>query len=678
MSGTSIVRFFVFIVYCIIPFLGGNHLPLFYVTIDKFWIENLFILCLILSLMFLFLSKKDSAPFIMKKFLLFFAPFMAITVLSLIYTWNTLSTLKEINTLLWVTGVVFLASSLTDKDSFLKALVVGAFLSSLCSIVQFTVLYPKLMDVLRQSKYALLVEAQPIPFSSFLYHNIFGGYLASIAPISLYFAVYKRKIFYSITTITILTGLILTTTRIGIGLAVLSILASLIVSAKDRDVRGLFHITGLACAGLLVAVFLMNIHIKDAPRGVQQEIKQKITNIPTQIKTLNTRTEIWKAGLKAFVNKPILGYGAGTFEYPYKKYYEGGFGTKYAHSTLIKIGVELGAIGIICWLFYLVGCLIWVRNVIWDRKNVSILYATASLFVFGMVDFSFDVPAHVITFFLLTGLLIQDSPEKEPICARNDQLKLTTHGMFILLLIGLCLCSFYFTTRVNLAHKAIENGTAMAENGFPPFEVYNTYEDAIEKMPLNNEGYIRATGALIVLTNADKDVLRKEESKVILLSHLEKMEKSKDNNSELFYTIGTGYGVFGNIEKVDFYLTKALINLPSSAYYVLELAEYYFNLGDYGKSKQTIKSFAPYMNNYENTRNPNGFYVYKMRDLEAEIALREGDDNALVLARENLKDAERERFVITSVRARELIKKEILIDHLRKRVDFIKLQTEKK
>ena len=57
---------------------------------------------------------------------------------------------------------------------------------------------------------------------------------------------------------------------------------------------------------------------------------------------------------------------------------------------------------------------------------------------------------------------------------------------------GLCLCSFYFTTRVNLASKAIENGTAMEENGFPLIAVYNTYEDAIEKMPLNNEGYIKA------------------------------------------------------------------------------------------------------------------------------------------------------------------------------------------
>ena len=59
----------------------------------------------------------------------------------------------------------------------------------------------------------------------------------------------------------------------------------------------------------------------------------------------------------------------------------------------------------------------------------------------------------------------------------------------------------------------------------------------------------RQTGALIALSNTDKDVKRKEETKKILLSHLNKMEKLKDNNSELFYTIGIGYAILGNNEK---------------------------------------------------------------------------------------------------------------------------------
>jgi O-antigen ligase len=675
MPSTTIVRFFVFIVFCSIPFLGGNHLPLFYVTIDKFFIENLFLLCLVISLMLVLVSKKNVVLFIWQKFLLFFAPFLAITVLSLFYTWNSLSTLKEINTLIWVIGAVFLLGAFSDKDLILKALIFGAFLSSLCAIMQFTVVYPALMDAFRKSRYSLLVEAQPIPFSSFLYHNIFGGYLASIAPISFFFAVYRRRIFYSITTVIILTALILTTTRIGIGLVALFILVSLILSVKDRDVKRILHIAGLTCAGFFVAVLLMNVHIKDTPKGVQREITQKIASIPTQIKTLNTRTEIWKAGVKAFVNKPVLGYGAGTFEHPYKKYYDGGFGTKYAHSTLIKIGVELGIIGLLCWCFYLAGCFIWMRNLIWDKKNISILCGIFSFFVFSMVDFSFDAPAHVITFFLLTSLLIKDGPIRDLPHEKASQMKLVTHGILILL-IGLCLCSFYFTTRANLVNKAIENGTTMEENGFPLIAVYNAYEDAIEKMPLNNEGYMKATGVLIALFNTDKNIVSKEETKIKLSNHLNKMEKSKDKDSELFYTIGTGYATIGNNEKTNYYYTKALSYLPSSAYYVTGLAEYYFNLGDYEKAKQTIKSFAPYISNYETTRNPNGFYVYKMRDLEVEIAIREGSiSNAIALARENLKDAERERFVITSVRARGLVNKENVLDNLRKRI--IKLQTEK-
>ncbi len=112
-------------------------------------------------------------------------------------------------------------------------------------------------------------------------------------------------------------------------------------------------------------------------------MKYKVTNIGAQIKSLNTRTEIWERGLRAFVHKPVLGYGAGTFEYPYRKYYDGSFGTKYAHSMIIKTIVELGIVGIICWIFYLIGCFIWIRNVFPDRKNVHVILA---FYRFSLVD----------------------------------------------------------------------------------------------------------------------------------------------------------------------------------------------------------------------------------------------------------------------------------------------------
>lgn len=676
-SSMRILKYFVFIVYCSVPFLGGNHLPLYYITIDRFWIENIFLLSLIASMVLLFLNRKGADPYMWKKFFLFFMPFMAINIISLFYTWNMLSTLKEINLLLWAAGAVFLMCSVSDRDFIVKALVCGAFLSALCAIIQFTVLYPKLMDMYRNSQYALLVGSQTIPFSSFLYHNIFGGYLAAILPVSIYFAIFEKKKIYSITTIVILAGLILTTTRIGLGLAMLAVLITLVFLVRDRKVRDGLCLLGIVLVGVGIAVILMTAGEKGAPDGVQREITYKMSNIPAQMKTLNTRTKIWKTGLKAFVDKPILGYGAGTFEYPYKKYFDGGLGAKYAHSAVIKIAVELGIAGIVCWFLYLAGCLIWLQNVFSSRKDVFIALSAVAFLLFGIVDFSFDTSAHVITFFLLTGSLSQCGGERKLSCEKQQKGRSTHYGMFVAVIV-LCLFSFYFTTKVNLSRKAIENGSAMEENVFPLNGIYNAYEDAIAKMPLNNEGYIKATVALMAILNSDKDMTKKEETKTILSSYLRKMEETKDKNSELYYTIGIGHKALGNKEKAEYYLNEALFYLPSSSYYVLGLAEYYFNLNDFKKAKQTLRSFDPYVSNYENLRNPNGFFVYKMKDLEVEMELREGNaSNALIMASENLKDAERERFVITSVRARKLVKKEYVLNYLQERINQIKQQSAK-
>jgi len=54
-------------IFFLIPFLGGNHLPLYYITIDKFWIESFFILFLIFAIVLCHFKKKDfmivSTPF---------------------------------------------------------------------------------------------------------------------------------------------------------------------------------------------------------------------------------------------------------------------------------------------------------------------------------------------------------------------------------------------------------------------------------------------------------------------------------------------------------------------------------------------------------------------------------------------------------------------------------------
>ena len=54
-----LANIFVFLTFFMIPFMGGNHLPLYYVSIDRFWIEGIFGLLLVIAITLSFLKDKS-------------------------------------------------------------------------------------------------------------------------------------------------------------------------------------------------------------------------------------------------------------------------------------------------------------------------------------------------------------------------------------------------------------------------------------------------------------------------------------------------------------------------------------------------------------------------------------------------------------------------------------------
>ncbi|MCX5803905.1 MAG: hypothetical protein NTU69_10325, partial [Proteobacteria bacterium] len=211
---------FAFSAFLLIPFLGGNHLSLYYINIDRFWIETSFVLLIIIAAVANWLKKKEvQAGFY--KFFIFFLPFGIIHLISLIYTWNTFSTLSDINVLIWIIGSVYLFLSSDDKEVLLKALVIGTFISSLCVIIQSKTLFPNLIEELGNGRYAAFVKEQPIPFSSFIYHNILGGYFCFVLPFALYFGIIRTRWIFIIATVGIIVGLIFSTSRMAMGISLL-------------------------------------------------------------------------------------------------------------------------------------------------------------------------------------------------------------------------------------------------------------------------------------------------------------------------------------------------------------------------------------------------------------------------------------------------------------------------
>ena len=107
--------------------------------------------------------------------------------------------------------------------------------------------------------------------------------------------------------------------------------------------------------------------------------------------------------------------------------------------------------------------------------------------LFGLLDFAFDMPAHVVTFFIVTSAFVGSGQNIKPMAAGRP---------LLLSMVVLLLLSFLFTAKADFSRKLIEDGTLFEETGFYA-EAYVAYRDALQAMPLNNEGYTRSISILL-------------------------------------------------------------------------------------------------------------------------------------------------------------------------------------
>ena len=556
-------RIATFCAFVLIPFLGGNDLPLFFVTIDRFWIETTFILSLIVALFALFLAGGGPDKRF-GRFLVFASPLAAVCAISLVYTWNRLSTLNEINLFVWSFGAVFLYLSADDRDEVHEALIVGSLFMVLAAVIQLKFVFPSLTHAFTGGKYGQIVREQIAPFGSFLNQNMLGGYFLYTLPLAIYFALLKRRSMYLIAVAALSLGIFLSLSRLAMLLGCAGAVAACLMIGR-ANVKQILKLA--CCCGCAVIIFAVLLHgeKREGSSTMRSLLGEKIERVSTEIQTLDKRTNIWGHSYRAFLAKPFAGYGAGTFEYAYRKFYDGGLYTKYAHGSLAKTAVELGSVGLLAFLFYLAA---FARGIVRERREWSskcIALSAASGILLGFVDFTFDVPAHVVTFFVLTSVFVAQRKSSGPMTARKPLL------LFLIVLLSV---SFLFTTRVDLSRKLIDDGTFAEESGL--FDrAYRSYTEAIDTMPFNNDGYIRSIAILLKSYDNEKDPQKKEKIKLALSSYMQEVEQSSDRDSELYFlramyrsAIAPGKGACAlGLEAISLY--------PSSGHYIFETARCY-------------------------------------------------------------------------------------------------------
>jgi O-antigen ligase len=125
--------------------------------------------------------------------------------------------------------------------------------------------------------------------------------------------------------------------------------------------------------------------------------------------SLKGRLEFWRVAFDLFKNKPVLGYGHGTFfsayyiEYGMNEWY-----SRFTHNHYLQMAAEIGAVGVGLFLLFL-----WtsfkgvIHNAKQSEKPIFFWGIVAGLVAFLLhigVDFSWNFPAVTMLFFFFLGV----------------------------------------------------------------------------------------------------------------------------------------------------------------------------------------------------------------------------------------------------------------------------------
>ena len=673
-EGSAISGILTFVTFCLVPFLGGNHLALFYVNIDRFWIDGLFAFLLVLSLAALYLEEKGS-PRAFLRFAKYFLPLLILHGIGIFYSWNRFGAILSLEVLIWAAGTVYLYLLSPRKGLCLAGLVAGAAGCAISAALQHLILFPNLTGVVSARHVRPCVEravldpllllsspqyARRIPRVPLSPRPLLRGrrqrYCQDLGGCHGIRTYYNRGCPES--------------SRISLALIVLCLAFVFLMVLFERNRAGAIKLCAVAGLALIITFSLLHEGGSKKEGGVQNVIASKARSATKDLSTLNTRTDIWKNGLKAVSHAPVFGFGPGAFEYGYRKYFDGGSYTTVAHSVVVKTLVETGAVGFCCFLFYLFGVFRAIRSAGAGLLDFFVLISAGCGFLFGLVDFPFDVPSHVVTFFLLTAHFFGEGGPREvrsAARARRDRVVgPAIFGVVIVILLG----SFLFHNKVDMMKRDMEQGDLFRENGFP-VRALDAYREAMDGMPLSEEPYLRAASLLTSMTGNNKNEGNRKTMEGELRGYIRSLENGPDGNGEKCFVMGQAYAVLGEREKGGDYLTRAQLLYPASPLYAFETGAYYFSIGELDKAAARIREFGPYIPKFRTPHNPRGIFIYKIHDLEASIEFAKGNrERALRIARDNLKDGKEGVYVITSSRSRRYVAREDFLRYLEERVRF--------
>ncbi|MDD2752798.1 MAG: O-antigen ligase family protein [Candidatus Omnitrophica bacterium] len=309
--------------------------------------------------------------------------FFACLFISAIFSFNTLTSLREINN--YLPGILFflVAASFSDKERkwVLFSLLATGVAIALIAIYQYFFGFTHTLDFLTEQQnnnyFTWEYLGRKRVFFPFVTPNALGGFLAMICPLCFIF----KKIRWIIAPLAI--ALLLTKSLGAIISLILALLIYFLISGSSKKK---LIIISFGLLIILSGVFLNRFSAQN------QHLRPLFSSL--------MRINYWQQTWQVIQRSPLLGVGPGDFNLAQ---------SRYAHNAYLQIWAEMGIFTLLAFLW-----LIWMslnsalKKILCSQNKQEILLLITASLVFllhNFIDFTFFLPEVSNYWWIIAGLL---------------------------------------------------------------------------------------------------------------------------------------------------------------------------------------------------------------------------------------------------------------------------------
>ena len=326
------------------------------------------------------------------------------------------------------------------------------------------------------------------------------------------------------------------------------------------------------------------------------------------------RILVWKIGLAAFKERPILGWGQDNFEIILNKHFSpeiynyAGFWFDKPHNKYLEIVLNAGILGILAYLGMLV-ILGFYFIKLYQKKQLLVIFFSGLLVAYLIQNiFFFDPPTIALCFIMLISFL--DFNYRMGLKNENQALKKQKNSrqlspekiLYSIAIVVLIVILYQYNWQALRSSRFFSNALAMQTSPQVPAEkIIAEYQKALKAFPQNSEQFgIIMTEKIANLAIRGDQRFQNQNAFIFLKGELKKDLNQNPLNIKSYLGLIKVYEILGTITQEKIYLSNAektalsaLKIYPLRLEFYRELGKIYEILGDSGKSEENYHKALP-------------------------------------------------------------------------------------